>query len=127
MRASALPTLVLLAALAACKPQTPPAAAAPPAPAAAPAAVNPGSGVRTYHCADGTAVQAGYPSADTAVVRVGGRDYTLEIAVSASGARYVGYGLQWWTKGPEARLSRLKPNEDVASDPGVVCRIEPGS
>jgi hypothetical protein len=68
-------------------------------------------------------VEAGYPDRDTAVVTLGGHAYTLKAAVAASGVRYVGLGLQWWTKGTsEARLSRLKPGEDVASNPGVTCR-----
>lgn len=98
--------------------------AAKPPPAAA--AVNPDPGVRTYACEDGQTVQAGYPDRDTAVVDVGGHAYTLKAQVSADGVRYVGFGLQWWTKGmQEARLSRLKDGETVASDPGVMCRTGP--
>lgn len=89
--------------------------------------MNPDAGVRTYACADGRTVQAGYPDRDTAVVDVGGHAYPLKAAVAADGVRYVGFGLQWWTKGMnEARLSRLKDGETVASDPGVLCRVAPG-
>ena len=57
------------------------------------------------------------------MVDVGGHAYTLKAQVAASGVRYVGFGLQWWTKGlQEARLSRLKDGETIASDPGVMCR-----
>jgi membrane-bound inhibitor of C-type lysozyme len=84
--------------------------------------VNPAVQVQTYHCADGRAVQAGYPDARTAVLTLDGHAYTLKAATSASGVRYVGFGLQWWTKGlRQARLSRLKAGEDVASDAGVTC------
>lgn len=117
--------LILLLALAGCE-----RAAAPPAQAAkapAPAAVNPDPGVRTYACEDGRTVQAGYPDRDTAVVDVGGHAYTLKSQMAASGVRYTGFGLQWWTEGlQEARLSKLKDGETVASDPGVLCRSGPG-
>jgi membrane-bound inhibitor of C-type lysozyme len=114
--------LVLLLLLGACeRPGGAPAAASPKASAAGP--VNPDPGVRTYRCDDGRSVQAGYPDRDTAVVDVDGHAYTLKAQVAASGVRYVGFGLQWWTKGmDEARLSRLKDGETVASEPGVVCR-----
>lgn len=119
---------LLLLALGACgRAAAPPStAASTAASASAPAAVNPDPGVRTYACADGRTVQAGYPDRDTAVVDVGGHAYTLKIQVAADGARYVGYGLQWWTKGmQDARLSRLKEGETVASDPGVACHSGP--
>ena len=112
--------LVLLLALGACERPPTPAVAGPPASAVA--AVNPDPGVRTYACADGQTLQAGYPDRDTAVVDVGGHAYTLKAQGAASGVRYAGFGLQWWTKGlQEARLSRLKDGEAVASDPGVLC------
>jgi membrane-bound inhibitor of C-type lysozyme len=84
--------------------------------------VNADPRVRTYRCLDGTTVEAGYPDPQTAVVTVGGHAYTLKAAPAASGVRYVGFGLQWWTKGmTEARLSHLKPGEDVAGEAGVLC------
>jgi membrane-bound inhibitor of C-type lysozyme len=83
----------------------------------------------TYACEDGRTVRAGYPDRETAVLTVGGHTYTLKIAISASGARYTGYGRQWWTKGlDEGRLAPLKSGEDVASAAGVQCRraeVEP--
>jgi len=120
--------LVLMLALGGCGRANAPASAAPPsAPAAA--AVNPDPGVRTYRCDDGRTVQAGYPGGDTAVVDVDGHATTLKAQKAqkaASGVRYVGFGLQWWTKGvDEARLSRLKDGEDVASEAGVLCRTGP--
>jgi hypothetical protein len=67
-------------------------------------------------------VKAGYPDRETAVLTVGEHTYSLKIARSASGARYTGFGLQWWTKGmARGRLAPLKPGEEVASDPGVEC------
>ncbi len=48
--------------------------------------------------------------------------YLLKIAISASGSRYIGEGMQWWSKGDYGFLSKLKPNEDYASDNGITCK-----
>ena len=98
--------------------------AAEPIPRAPSGAVNPNPGVRTYRCANGPAIVAGYPDPTTAVVTYKDHAYTLKLAVAASGARYTGYGLQWWVKGQGARLSALKPGESIASDPGFACSAE---
>ena len=45
---------------------------------------------------------ASYPSTDTATIEYQGARQELQIAVSASGARYVGKGFEWWTKGSGA-------------------------
>lgn len=74
-----------------------------------------------YVCEDGRAVQAVYPTSDTVRLTLEGTTHLLRQAVSASGARYVGAGLQWWSKGDEGRLSRLSPGESIANDPGVQC------
>ena len=76
----------------------------------------------SYVCADGRIVQALYPDAQTARVKLAGEEHRLKISVSGSGARYVGEGLQWWTKGDEAFLASLKAGEDIASAPGVSWR-----
>ena len=77
----------------------------------------------TYACDDGRTVRASYPDTDTAVVEVDGKSRTLKIAISASGARYTGDGVQWWTKGmAQAQLSPLAAGEDIASAPGVNCK-----
>jgi membrane-bound inhibitor of C-type lysozyme len=87
-------------------------------------AVNPPATVRTYRCADGQTITAGYVGQDTAVLTYKDRSYSLKLARSASGARYTGFGLQWWTKGAnEAALAVLKPGEAVASAPGVACSV----
>lgn len=127
--------LLLLALLGpvACSRPAAPQAAAPASLRATPAAdrpgqVNPDPKVTTYRCANGRTLVAGYPDADTAVIKWGDHSYPLKRAVSASGARYVGYGLQWWTKGlKEGRIATLKAGEQVASDPGVQCTatVEP--
>jgi membrane-bound inhibitor of C-type lysozyme len=88
---------------------------------AAPQPVNPQVQVTTYRCQDGQTVVAGYPDRQTAVVTVRNHAYNLKLARSASGARYTGYGLQWWVKGAQASLAALRPGEEVASHPGVDC------
>lgn len=45
---------------------------------------------------------ASYPYTDAATIKYKGRNYDMRIAVSASGARYVGGALEWWTKGSGA-------------------------
>lgn len=82
----------------------------------------------SYVCDDGRTVRASYPDSETALVEVDGRTRTLKIAISASGARYTGDGLQWWTKGGEqAQLSPLAAGEDIASAPGVNCKAPDAS
>ena len=95
----------------------------PEASAAAAPAAQAASAPTTYACDDGRSVKASYPDADTARVELDGKTHTLKIAVSASGARYVGEGLQWWTKGmTDGQLSPLKTGEDIASAVGVNCK-----
>jgi membrane-bound inhibitor of C-type lysozyme len=102
------------------QPAAPNAEAAAPAPAG-PVAANPE--LTTYACADRRTVKAGYPDRDTAALTVGEHTYTLKRALSASGVRYTGYGLQWWTKGLDnGRLAPLRAGEEVASEAGVECR-----
>jgi membrane-bound inhibitor of C-type lysozyme len=95
-------------------------------PAAAQGPVNPDARVTRYACVDGQTIIAGYPDRETAVVTYKGHAYTLKLARSASGARYTGYGLQWWTKGAHAAIAALKPGEDIASAPGVDCAAADG-
>ncbi len=79
----------------------------------------------TYVCEDGRTVRATYPDPDTAIVDVGGVKRTLKIAISASGARYIGEGVQWWSKGmDQGQLSPLAAGEDIATAPGVNCRVK---
>lgn len=72
------------------------------------------SSTHSYACQTGEAIAATYPSTDSATVKYKARTYDMKIAVSASGARYVGEDLEWWTKGSgtgsEATLFRHLPN-----------------
>ena len=75
-----------------------------------------------YTCTDGRSLQASYPDTDTAVIKLQGETHTLHIALSGSGARYTGEGLQWWTKGMhDGMLAPLASGESIASAPGTVC------
>lgn len=55
----------------------------------------------TYHyvCDSGETIAAAYPTTDLARVDYQNTTYTMQVAVSGSGVRYVGSGLEWWTKG----------------------------
>jgi membrane-bound inhibitor of C-type lysozyme len=53
----------------------------------------------SYRCESGHDVDAIYPSDTTIIIRYAGKSYEMAISISASGARYVGGGLEWWTKG----------------------------
>lgn len=53
----------------------------------------------SYLCQSGETIAATYPSTDSATIRYKGNTYKMHIAISASGARYVGGELEWWTKG----------------------------
>jgi membrane-bound inhibitor of C-type lysozyme len=80
-----------------------------------------------YRCDDGRQVQADYQGTDRAELTVDGVIHRLVLARSASGARYIGEGWQWWTKGPQAWLAPLHAGESIASAPGVACRQVSGS
>ncbi|ODT87963.1 MliC family protein [Phenylobacterium sp. SCN 70-31] len=116
--------VVGLAALGGCSREAPPADATPADASsdATPAGAAQGAdGWRVYVCADGRIVRALYPDTETARLKLETGEQALKIAISASGARYVGQGVQWWTKGDEASLAPLKPGEDIASAAGVAC------
>lgn len=73
----------------------------------------------SYACESGRSLSVRYLDSSSAEVTYEGRTYTLNIARSASGARYAGQELEWWTaaRGDQetATLSRLGPNEEVGS------------
>ncbi|KPF83452.1 hypothetical protein IP78_02080 [Brevundimonas sp. AAP58] len=72
-----------------------------------------------YACESGKTVQAQYIDTETAQVVYDGQTYAMRIAVSGSGARYVGSGLEWWTASrngqEQATLSRIGPNDQVGT------------
>lgn len=76
----------------------------------------------SYQCDDGSVVEASYPTTDTALVVIQGKTVEMNTAVSASGARYVGGGWEWWTKGiNQGILSPLAEGENIASAKGLNC------
>ena len=75
----------------------------------------------TLVCEDKRSVRVLYPDRQSASLTIEGNTYRLMSAVSGSGARYTGGGLQWWSEGDEAMLAPLKSGEEIASDPGVRC------
>jgi membrane-bound inhibitor of C-type lysozyme len=78
-----------------------------------------------YTCTDGRNLQARYPNTNTAVVKLQDETHTLHVALSGSGARYTGEGLQWWTRGMhEGMLAPLASGESIASAPGTVCHAK---
>lgn len=118
MRLNTAPAVVSVLALAAaaCSPEAEaPPAPVTPSPAPATAAAPPIS----YACESGQSVTVSYPDASTAQVSYKGQTYSLRTAQAASGARYAGSGVEWWTANRDgtesATLSRLGPNEEVGS------------
>jgi membrane-bound inhibitor of C-type lysozyme len=100
--------------VAACSPEAG-VAPTPVAPSAAPAGAT--APPVSYACESGQAVTVAYPDTSTAQLTYRSQSYTLRTVQSASGARYAGSGLEWWSAtrdGSEsATLSRLGPNEDI--------------
>jgi membrane-bound inhibitor of C-type lysozyme len=76
--------------------------------------------VVTYACQDGSTIVAGYPDTKTAVVTWKDHAYTLKLAPAAHGARYIGFGLRWWTEGDRATLDQL-----TAGQGALECRARP--
>jgi len=106
--------IIALTLVSACsQPAEQPAEPVQPAPVA-PAPTTPAVG---YACESGQTISVQYPDAATASIAYGGQTYAVRTAPAASGARYAGSGVEWWTAprdGQEtATLSRLGPNQDV--------------
>jgi membrane-bound inhibitor of C-type lysozyme len=73
-------------------------------------------------CSDGTVVLVNYQNATSAALTIGGSTFHLLAAPSADGARYIGQGWQWWSKGmQDAFLAKLPGGETIAPTPGVAC------
>jgi len=107
---------VLALVVAACSPE----AEQPPAPVPpSPAPTTPAAPPVSYACESGQSITVAYPDDSTAQLAYKGQAYALRISQSASGARYVGSGVEWWTAtrdgNESATLSRLGPNEEVGT------------
>lgn len=83
-----------------------PAKAAEEKAAALPADV-PSEHVFHYTCQSGELVQVAQTLNDNNSLLYKGKLYRVVRVISASGARYAGDGMEWWTKGDQAMLSPL--------------------
>jgi membrane-bound inhibitor of C-type lysozyme len=113
-RLTAFLAVAALTGVSACQQAEPEQPAAPVEAQPMPAPPVPGVG---YACESGATVEARYADSATAQLTYKGQTYDLRSAQAASGARYVGSGVEWWTvtrDGQEtATLSRLSPNDQV--------------
>lgn len=85
------------------------------------------SSVYHYRCESGEKIVTTYPSTDSATVQYKGRNYSMRIAVSGSGSRYVGGGLEWWTKGsgPGSEGTLFRHMADGTSGESIELCTEP--
>ena len=105
--------IAALTGLAACQPSEPEQS---PAPVQAPAVDSETAPTPAiaYACESGVTIQARYPDSATAELAYRGQTLALRSVEAASGARYVGSGVEWWTANRDgeesATLSRLGPD-----------------
>lgn len=114
------PTLVCVSLLALTLSACSREAEAPPEPVEEPVVAEaPPSPPISYACESGRSLNVRYLDSSSAELEYQGQSHVLRIARSASGARYAGSGLEWWTAArgdtEHATLSRLGPNEEVGS------------
>ena len=85
-----------------------------------------GEPARVLHCENGETVEARY-AGDMAIVIYKNRKHTMRTVISGSGARYIGDGMEWWSKGfEEGTIAPVPPGADMgASDQRVTCRAGP--
>ena len=77
------------------------------------------------HCENGETVEVGY-AGDLALVTYKNRTHRMRTALSGSGARYVGEGLEWWTRGfEEGTIAPVREGEEAASGERITCRAGP--
>lgn len=115
LRSIALLTASALVAAACTQPEE---KAQPPAPAQpAPQSAQPMAPPVSYACESGESVTVQYPDTATAQITYRTQTFVLRLTPAATGVRYAGSGLEWWTANTDgqesATLSRLGPNEEV--------------
>ncbi len=72
-------------------------------------------------CSNSQFLQVTYPDENTAILEWDNGTFTLNSAISASGARYTGEGWQWWTKGDSGHLTPMKADEKFATQASILC------
>ncbi|WP_372762566.1 MliC family protein [Pseudoalteromonas sp.] len=60
-----------------------------------------------YQCESGNTIAVTYPATDSTIVEYLATQHKMNVAVSASGARYTGDKYEWWTKGSGAGSSGM--------------------
>lgn len=72
--------------------------------------------VLAYSCAEDQTVTVTYTGPKKASVTYLGITYKMKRAASADGVRYVGKGMQWWTKGEGGFLAGASATHIIARD-----------
>ena len=67
----------------------------------------------SYQCDSGNRIIVTYTGSDKAELLYRQEKITMDITRSASGARYAGGGLVWWTKGNDANLFMADKDNDT--------------
>ncbi|WP_240612071.1 MliC family protein [Brevundimonas vesicularis] len=110
-RLTAFGAIAALTGAAACSRTEPEQPAAPVEQSAAPASDAPSIG---YACESGATLKVQYVDSDNAKLTHQNQAYALRSVQAASGARYVGGGVEWWTATRDGQesgtLSRLGPD-----------------
>lgn len=110
-RLTAFVAIAALTGAAACSQPASDQPTAPAEPQPAPASTGPSVG---YACESGATLQVQYAGSDAATVTYKNQAYALRSVQAASGARYIGAGVEWWTATRDGQesgtLSRLGPD-----------------
>ena len=110
-RLTAFVAIAALTGAAACSQPAPEQPTAPAEPQPAQTSTAPSVG---YACESGATLQVQYADSDSAQLTYQNQAYALRSVQSASGARYVGAGMEWWTATRDGQesgtLSRLGPD-----------------
>ena len=67
----------------------------------------------SYQCDSGNRIIVTYPTTESAEILYTQEEIPMQIAVSASGARYTGEDLIWWTKGQDGTLFKVDTNQET--------------
>ena len=80
----------------------------------------------SYQCESGAQVDVHYPDTETALLTYQNNSYELVNVISASGARYAGEGMEWWSKGtgPGASGTLARVNVESPSEAQIIERCE---